>query len=181
MQKEELHLVRLQEDTEIKHFDSGDEDLNRFLYEDAKEYSKQFLAVTYLLEDQNNTISYFSLSNDLLFYSDIDNKSKWRKFTKLIGLNFQKRKRKSYPAVKLGRLATNKEYQSMGFGKIVIDWIKYSFTNNNKTGCLFITVDAYNNSGAVKFYENNGFQFVNSNTEKDNTRLMYCSLLEEIN
>lgn len=129
---------------------------------------------------QQLILAYFSLSNDLLLYADIANKSKWKKYAKKIGLNFQKRNRKSYPAVKLGRLATNQDYQSKGYGKKIVDWIKYSFTNDKKAGCLFITVDAYNNPGAVRFYECNGFNFMKEDSIKDKTRLMFCSLLEKV-
>lgn len=179
MADNKIRLIRLTEETVIKPFDSGDEDLNNFLFNDAKEYLKQLLAVTYILEDEENTIMYYSLSNDALLLSEAKSKSSFKKITSRLTLNYQKRTLKSYPSVKIGRLATNKNYQSMGYGQGLIRYLKQSFTDNNKTGCVFITVDAYNNERAIKFYENTGFKFMKDDTTKDETRLMFCPLLEE--
>jgi hypothetical protein len=41
-------------------------------------------------------------------------------------------------------------------------------------GCRFITVDAYRD--AFGFYLKNGFEFLSSEDETDNTRLMYYDL-----
>ena len=45
-------------------FDCGDEDLNEYLYQNAKEYQRQLLAVTYYLQNGEDTILFFSLLND---------------------------------------------------------------------------------------------------------------------
>ena len=45
-----LQFVRLEEDTPISSFDCGDSDLNDFLQNDAKNYLKSMLAVTYLTQ-----------------------------------------------------------------------------------------------------------------------------------
>lgn len=52
-------------------------------------------------------------------------------------------KRKTYPSVKIGRLAVSKDYDNKGVGRAILDFIKHAFTNGNRTGCRFITVDAY--------------------------------------
>ncbi len=80
-------------------------------------------------------------------------------------------------AVKIGRLATKNIYQGQGVGRDILDYLKYWFTNGNKTGCKFILVDAYNNGRTVKFYKENGFDFLTVNDEKDKTRLMYFDLI----
>jgi len=59
-------LKRLDFDAEIKPFESEDEELNDFLLEDAKNYLTQMLAVTYLIENEADTIAYFCISNDNL-------------------------------------------------------------------------------------------------------------------
>jgi hypothetical protein len=48
------------------------------------------------------------------------------------------------------------------------------FIENYKTGCRFITVDAYSKS--LGFYLKNGFIFMTSKDEDKDTRLMYFDL-----
>lgn len=180
MAENEIKLIRLSQDTVIKPFDSGDCDLNDFLFNDAKLYLRQLLAVTYILEDAKNTIMFYSLSNDVLLLSEAKSKSYFKKITSQLSLNFQKRTLKSYPAVKIGRLATNVNYQSNGYGGDLVKYLKRIFTTDNRTGCVFITVDAYNNVRAIEFYKRSGFKFMKDAAKDDKTRLMFCPLLEEI-
>jgi GNAT superfamily N-acetyltransferase len=61
-----------------------------------------------------------------------------------------------------------------GIGRKLIDTINYMFVTNNRTGCKFITVDAYKQS--VKFYEKLGFTtFTDKDIDLD-TRAMYLEL-----
>ena len=57
---------------------------------------------------------------------------------------------------------------------MIIDYTKGTFTNNNKTGCKFITVDAYKKS--LPFYEKMGFKYLSNKDKKSDTRLMYFNL-----
>jgi len=168
-----LRLSRLESDTDIKPFDCGDTDLNGFLFDDAKDYLNSLLAVTYLLTDEENTIAYFSYQNDKISHQDLGNRDK---FLQRIGSLLPKGKENhsSYPAVKIGRLGINRNNQRQGLGKRVIDFTKIYFTKKNKTGCKFITVDAYKDS--VPFYEKMGFKCLTSRDLKSDTRLMYFNL-----
>jgi hypothetical protein len=168
-----MKLIRLKADTNILPFDCGDTDLNGFLFDDAKNYSKDLIAVTYIIEDNVNTLAYFSYLNDKISHKDIGNLDK---FIERIGsfLPINKGKHKSYPAVKIGRLAVNENIQISGLGKKIIHFTKNYFTQNNKTGCKFITVDAYRDS--LGFYQKMGFKFLSSQDKKASTRLMYYNL-----
>lgn len=67
----------------------------------------------------------------------------------------------NYPAVLIGRLGVSSDYQGRGdnVGSQIIDFIKGRFrTADNKTGCRFIVVDAYNNERTLHFYVKNGFK-----------------------
>lgn len=69
----------------------------------------------------------------------------------------------SYPAVLIGRLGVSAEYRGKGLriGGQIIDFIKDWFrSEDNKTGCRFIVVDAYNNPMTIHFYETNGFKML---------------------
>ena len=131
-----------QPDTEILPFDCGDTDLNGFLFDDAKNYSKDLIAVTYLIQENDKTIAYFNYRNDKISHTDLDGSIE--KFAARVGILLPKEKShyKSYPAVKIGRLAVHIDYQKGGgYGKKIINFTKGLLTNKNKTGCKFITVE----------------------------------------
>lgn len=164
--------VQLSLDTVIKPFKCSDADLNDFLFDDAKYFQKELMAVTYLLEnvEQNKTAAYFSLLADKIIFNP-DEKGVWNKLNRNIP---NQKRRKSYPAVKIGRLAVSQEFARCGLGTFILDNVKYAFTNAKRLGCRFITVDAL--SSAVAFYEKNGFQFFTEQDKDEDTRLMFFDL-----
>ena len=82
---------------------------------------------------------------------------------------------KSYPAVKLCRLGVSISAKGMHLGTYLIDFIKSYFVADNKTGCRFLTVDAY--ADAVPFYLKNGFMPLNDDDLYDATRLLFFDLV----
>ena len=62
---------------------------------------------------------------------------------------------KSYPALKICRLATSKSCRGEGIGSMMIQTIIASYRIDSKAGCRFITVDAY--ADALPFYFKQGF------------------------
>jgi GNAT superfamily N-acetyltransferase len=167
-----MRLVALREDTVIKPFESEDSDLNDFLLHDAKNYARSRLSVTYLLETEDETVAYFSLSNDKLI-KDAESPSTWNKLNRAIA---NEKRRRSYPAVKIGRLAVSKKYARLGLGRLIISSVINMFTEApQQTGCRFITVDAYR--AAVRFYEKNDFNYLTTKDIDDPTRTMYLDLL----
>jgi len=170
-EKLEWNLIRLEENTEIKPFESADEELNDFLFNDAKRYLFSLLAVTYLIETKDETIAYFCLANDRVMKDD-EEKAVWNKINRTIP---NEKRRKSYPAVKIGRLAVSEKYAGMGFGNFMIDTVGEMYTDNQQqSGCRFITVDAYSN--ALGFYEKNDFKFLTDKDKTNETRAMYFDL-----
>ena len=172
----EIRTLRLTPDYQIKRFDCGDEDLNDYFHNASFEYLSKLLSVTYVIENDEDTIAFFSLSNDKIAQAQ-DNKATWRQIKKM----FPRAKHRSdYPAVKIGRLGVSGKYSGKGIGTEILDFIKEMFITNNRTGCCFITVDAYQQS--EDFYIKNGFKRLNP-TEKikgDDTILMYYNLQELI-
>jgi GNAT superfamily N-acetyltransferase len=168
-----VRLSRLTPDFQIKPFDCGDLDLNDFLFSDAKRYNSELLAVTYLLENDTETIAFFSLLNDKITITDTDSKTQWRKLIRdrmPLGKRFS-----SYPAMKIGRLGVSLSHQGHGWGAIILDYLKELFISNNRTGCRYITVDAYRQS--LAFYEKNDFIFLTNSDRNSDTRLMYYDLI----
>lgn len=176
METSSYQVVRLTQDYAPKSFNCGDQDLNEFLLDNAKSYLKELLAVTYILEstDNKNIIAFFSILNDKIAISDFPSKRKYWAFAHSL-----KNKGKcfnSYPSMKIGRFAIDQSYQHQGFGQIVIDILKQSFTQNNRTGCKYLTVDAYRS--ATPFYEKNGFKYLSESDIDAETRLMYFDLIQ---
>lgn len=178
MEKEEAigryRIYKLAEDERIVSFDCGDEDLNDFALNEAQPYRKEKLAVTYTLvnkEDDSDVGAYFCLLNDRISMTDFDNKTEYNRFRK----RFVNAKRiKSYPAAKIGRFAVAKSMKGKNIGSFLLDFIKSFFVIDNKTGCRFLTVDAY--ADAVPFYLKNGFVPLNDEDKDEDTRLLYFDL-----
>jgi len=169
--KTDTKITRLTAETEIKSFDCGDNDLNDFLRNDAKNYLTSLFAVTYLIQQETETVAYFTLSNDSVTRYDID-KSEWNKLNRNVANN---KRKKRYPAVKLGRLAVDKKLVQMGFGKLILYYIRETYANElQPAGCRFITVDAY--TTATDFYQKNGFKFMTQEDAGKDTRAMYFDL-----
>jgi hypothetical protein len=118
-----VDIVKLEADTKINSFESEDKDLNDFLLNDAKNYLKSLLAVTYILQIGDETIAYFSLSNDNLIKNDGE-KSVWNRLNRAIPND---KRRRSYPAVKIGRLAVAKKYAGMGRCPAVLQKNDFNF------------------------------------------------------
>ena len=81
---------------------------------------------------------------------------------------------KSYPALKICRLATDKKYHGERIGAMIVNMIIASYRNDNKAGCRFITVDAYRN--ALPFYYKQGFVPLSKEDMDSDTRLLYFDL-----
>jgi len=166
-------LIRLTPDHQIKPFDCEDEDLNDFIHNDSKNFSSQLLAVTYLIENDDATVAFFSVLNDKISIKEVGgNPANWNIFKNVFPSG---KALKSYPAVKIGRLAVSGQFKGSGYGTAIISFLIDWFLSNNKTGCRFITVDAYSKS--LAFYEKNSFKYLTENDIGKDTRLMYLDLL----
>lgn len=109
-----LRQFQLSDNIDIKPFKCSESDLTEFLFEDAKYFQKELMAVTYLLEyiEDNQTAAYFSLLADKIIFNP-DDKGVWNRLNRNIP---NSKRRRSYPAVKIGRLAVNEEYSGQGLG-----------------------------------------------------------------
>ena len=174
MNKEDIVLRRLGEEDVISKFDCGDEDLNDFIFNDALLYYKVRLATSYVLEDKNtkDTIGYFSLAHDRISLTDFPTNSAYNRFRKQFFA--QGKMFKSYPALKICRLATDKKFRGEGLGTMMVNMIITSYKSDNKAGCRFITVDAY--AEALPFYYKLGFLPLSKEDEDAPTRLLYFDL-----
>lgn len=159
---------------QVRFFNCGDVDLNDFLINEAVFYRKALLSVTYLFEEKSTKqiAAFFSLANDKVSLSDFENKTEFNRFRKIRFIN--EKRLKSYPAVKLCRLGVDESLKGHHIGTVLLDFIKSFFVVDNKTGCRFLTVDAY--ADAVPFYMKNGFVPINEEDRDDDTHLLYFDL-----
>ena len=164
--------IRVCESHNFKPFDCGDSDLNDFLLNDSINHLSELMAVTYIMENGDDTLAYWSLLNDKIVSEKFPGRSAKERVLKLLG--HKKRGYDDFPAMKIGRLGVNVKNKGNRLGSEILDYIKILFVTNNRTGCRFITVDAYRTS--MKFYINNGFKELDPNDKSGDTTLMYYDL-----
>lgn len=141
-------------------FSCVDKDLDEFFAKDAFLYDTELLGRTYAWVASDNTrqiLGLITLANDSIKSRNIAKSAKNRLQRSMPnskrGINF--------PAVLIGRLGVSYEFRGKGLniGSQILDFVKDWFrSEDNKTGCRFIVVDAYNNSQTLHFYEKNGFK-----------------------
>jgi ribosomal protein S18 acetylase RimI-like enzyme len=172
---EKLRIERLKESHNLSSFDCGDEELNKFLIEDALRNQREGTSVTYLVfnEGEESPIGYYSILNDSIELR----KSQKRKFLKKTGISYEK-----YPATKIGRFCINCEYQKMNVGDLIlrrlIGDVKEYGAN---VGTRFVTLDAKKDPPhIIKFYKDNGFTelIVKDGGKMDKTTILYLDLYE---
>lgn len=172
-----LRKFRAEVDT-TKPFDCSDADLNGFLVEtsigmpNATFFAKELLAVTYVLEDNDtgNIVAYFSLLNDKVDKEFVD-PIIWNRLSRKIP---NAKRRSSYPALKIGRLAVCADMKGKDIGTKIINYIQTRYSSNPSSGCRFLTVDAY--LSAIGFYQKCEFTFLVQPEPEDETALMYFDL-----
>jgi predicted GNAT family N-acyltransferase len=181
IQLDSVTVNKLTPKVELTPFDCGDDDLNNFLHNDARSYFKELLAVTYLVQSQDTLVAYFCLLMDKIVFDfagkDDPIRKWWKKFNKLNKIHFNKQ-RKTYPAVKLGRLGVSVDAKGCGIGRYILEVIVSMIVNTQNFGCRFVTVDAYRE--AFGFYQKLGFDFLSDEDVDQDTRQMYLDLTQFI-
>lgn len=146
-------------------FDCGDDDLNEFLLKDSFINIDNSLSKIYLCQYEGQVIAFFSLSADSI------------KINKKLEIAYR-----TYPAIKIGRLAVHKDFQRMHIGSILIDWIiGFGLELRKDIGIRFISVDAYNKEKTISFYNNNLFEALQPEKNKNKRNMpMYRDLCQKI-
>lgn len=143
-------------------FSCTDNDLDEFFSKDAFLYDSELLGKTYAwinLANPSEILGLVTLANDSVKAKFI-NRSARNRLQRSIN---NAKRGMNYPAVLIGRLGVSSEYRGKGFniGSQIIDFLKGWFRSfDNKTGCRFVVVDAYNNENTLRFYEKNGFKLL---------------------
>jgi GNAT superfamily N-acetyltransferase len=170
-------------------FSCGEKDLDDFFSGDADNYGRQLLGKSYcfrLESDRSVIVCAFTLSNSSIEARNLPNNRR-KKLTEHIPYE---KSLNSYPATLIGRLGVSSQYSGKGVGTELMEFIKqWLLEPGNKTGCRYLTVDAYNNEVTGRFYEANGFKYIFSSERQEKeyiglpderelkTRLMYFDLI----
>ncbi len=147
-------------------FDCGDADLNEFLKIDSFGYRDQLIAKTFLVIHKEQVVAFFSVMNDAIKLK-LEETNAAQNLTRL----------HEYPALKVGRLGVDENYQRRGLGRICLGFILgLGRKINEASACRFITVDSYPES--ILFYERQGFIRNQIYERKQNFVSMRLDLLE---
>jgi len=167
MISEDIKFSILCEDHKCCDFDCGIVDLNEFLVEDALPNQSINMSITKIAHIDTKIIGYYSVLTDTLKKQNIQPDD-----------HISEAAYSQYPAIKIGRLAVQKDMQQLGYGRYILRHaIAYSTLLSEFVGCRFITVDSKNTERALKFYTKNGFK----EAKKDQKRYftpMYLDLLK---
>ena len=164
-------LLKVTDNSILFSFDCGDKDLNEYFQKDVLLHKEALIGQTY----------YFKVTDEIDFpvaLIDLCNDSiRLKKFSKLPDIPENKRY-PFLPAVKITRLGVSLPFQRHGVGSHLINMVKHLFITQNRTGCRFLTVDAYNNEDqkAIKFYKKNEFQYFSDKDKNNKTRAMFFDL-----
>jgi len=133
--------------------EAKDRDLEDFLETDACRHFVDRIAVTYALtsvDTPQTPLGFATLANDAIV---IDRKDPLPEVA-----NYPYA---SFPAVKIGRFGIALPLQGHGLGGLFLAMLKKLMCESNRTGCRFITVDAWRNRRAevdvTPFYKKHGF------------------------
>ena len=150
------HIAQLSEKdfSVLRTFQSVNLDLNNFLIRDAIEYQKMKLGITYLLFNyQAKLVSYTTLSMGSL---KIPDKEEFKFLGKRI-FEYSKEFPGSFPALLIGKLATDKTQESKGGASLLLDYaVRLSIELREKIGCSYIVAHAYPET--VSWYQKKGFK-----------------------
>lgn len=143
-------LEKVSQKFDLGHVDCGDPDLNEYFRDDSEKYRRQLLTQTYVFHETGSdvVVATVDFCNDALPKANMTTGPKKN-------IPFEKRGFHTFPAVKITRLGVRKEFHGLKVGTALLTTIKRFFVVDNRTGCRFITVDAYRH--AVGFYERNDF------------------------
>ncbi len=158
---QQYRFEKLTDEHDLSNFDCGNENLNRYLKNEALKQQEGMLNLTTLVMYENEIIGYFSLLTDSFKVKEITDEKTIEE------IKNKKPSVKNVPAVKIGRLAIDKKYRNCGIGTHVLRNIinDILYLSKNIVGVRFITVDGL--ATAYHFYtKKNKFEILRNSMKK---------------
>jgi hypothetical protein len=159
----------------LSSFDCGEPDLNEYFQEEALPNKAALVGQPYYLHEataEQIPVALIDLCND-----SVRRKSSKQQPGYLQAADVEEAKHYPFlPAVKITRFGINLPFQGMDLGSHTLNMIKKLFITENRTGCRFLTVDAYNQNAVLHFYQKNEFKFFYDKDKDKVTRSMFFDL-----
>lgn len=153
---------------DISCFESTSLELNEFLKEDALKNQMELISKTYFCYHSDKLIGYITFATDILKAEEM------RKEEHIEGVPY-----KEYPAIKIARLAVDKEYEGRGVGTFLLKVaVGKAYDISERVGCRFITVDSKQES--IGFYQKSGGFKLVKGCEKKTYPTMYLDIIPVI-
>jgi len=132
---------------DLEHFDSGNEELNDYLRNDALKEQGLLLSKTQLCFHRDRLAGFITLAADSIrIYKDKLDPSQI----------IDDCEYPAYPCILIARLAVDKKLHGRGVGSYLLS-LTIGFALDTPLGCRYLAVDP--KEDAVKFYEKFGFRY----------------------
>lgn len=164
----------------LSNFYCGEAEIDNFFHNEVLLCMKYRYLSPYkcVLNKSGEIAGLFTLANDILNL-EYEDKQDFPNLTEEYCDIFQRQT--SYPAINIGHLAVDKKLQSRGIGRLIVEFVRVTFSVYKISGCQFITVDAINKLPTILFYESKmGFQFQTVSDMGKPTRRMYLDIFTDL-
>lgn len=150
-----IHITSLDKHHDRLSFNCGIEQLNRYLKHHASQDVKRYLSKVYVaaVQDSPQVIGFYTLSACRIDVGELPEEIS----SKLPYYSY-------VPAILIGRLAVDQEYQNKGLGRFLLMDALYKYLNDN-VGSMAVIVEAKNDI-ARAFYKKLGFLEFHDHTHK---------------
>ncbi len=144
-------------------FDCCETNLNDYIWYQAKDQQLEGSAVTYLSFYDHRLVGFVSLTMSSILIQYVNK------------LHLPRGSYPQFPALMIGRLATDYEYQHQGVGKALCELaIARAVEYRETVGCQFVILNA--EPGSIPFYEKLGFEICPDQPKSRNNPFMYFKL-----
>ena len=158
----ELSIELLNARYDLAPFDSGDDELNDFLKNDALNEQRHLLSKTHLCFYKDRVAGFITLAADSVRLDKLDQSQH------IDGIEYP-----AYPCILIARLAVDKILHGCGIGNFLLSLV-IGFIIDAPLGCRYLTVDPKEKS--VAFYEKVGFKYWTKSR-----RRMYLNIEDVVN
>jgi len=142
----DLNFFKLDDSFDISSFSCGNTEIDSFIKDDAKNYQKDRISVTYLCYYHDELVGFFSVAMGCIDARAVEPQDGKKGYGP-----------KKYPALRLAQMATLKEYQGHDVGKNMLTYVfAIGFALCEFIGCRVVIVDAKKDEKTINFYKKYG-------------------------
>ena len=154
-------LVKADADS-VSAFTCGNEDLDFFFHNELFDCVENHYLSAYCAKSLDGCLlAIFTLANDAIVLSDYQEKDDFVALTSCrVSESYLHifNQQSMFPAVNIGHLGVSTQFQNMGIGSQILEFVIDTFREYDVAGCQFVTVDALNTPLVRRFYSKRYFQ-----------------------